>query len=141
MDSHSKESDRMDDAQQRWGEVPADHYGYNDDQQRREKRGLEDWEMVENISPATKYVPKWVYAGVFGIVLMAFALSLPFWGDRPGYDRAWITAGHLYALLYFLLAAGVIYIMTNLYSSGRARGASFEDEAIEMPHYTTSGDS
>ena len=32
-----------------WGEIPEDNFGYASDEERRAKRGLEDWELVEKI--------------------------------------------------------------------------------------------
>ena len=32
-----------------WGALPQDNFGYASNEERREKRGLEDWEMVETI--------------------------------------------------------------------------------------------
>ena len=141
IDNKHKITNRVEEKQAAWGSVPADNFGYADTHARHEQRGLEDWEMVEDVQKPDKRIPKWVYGGILGIVLMAFALSLPFWGDRPGHERPWITAGHLYALLYFLVAAGVIYFMTKLYGSGSARTTSFEDDDIEMPSHSTKGDS
>ena len=33
----------------KWGELPADNFGYASDEERRAKRGLEDWELIDAI--------------------------------------------------------------------------------------------
>ena len=104
-----------------WGNIPTDHYGYTSETDRREQRGLEDWEMVENIQASQKRVPRWFIAGAIVIFIVAIGLSLPFWGDRPGHERPWLTMGHLFALFYFLGAFVLIYFMTRLYVSGQNR--------------------
>ena len=63
-----------------WGKVSDDHYGYTSDAERLEKRGMDDWEMVEHIPKSQKRVPKWFYAVIFGVLMVAFGLSLPFLG-------------------------------------------------------------
>ncbi|MDQ6992902.1 MAG: hypothetical protein Q9M31_05460 [Mariprofundus sp.] len=82
-----------------------------------------------------KPVPKWFYAAVFALLMMAFGLSMPFWGDRPGHERPWLTMGHLYALLYFFVAAGVIYVMAQMYGSGDKEDfqSELDDDEFEMP--------
>ncbi|MDX8404738.1 MAG: hypothetical protein R8K50_01140 [Mariprofundus sp.] len=120
-----------------WGKTPDDDYGYASEADRLEKRGLDDWEMVELIPASEKRIPKWFYAAIIGILVMAFGLSMPFWGDRPGHARPWFTMGHLYALLYFIGAACVIFFMTRLYSNGddKHRDSGFEDDDIDMPSH------
>ena len=136
MDNKHKIKNRVTEKQAQWGSVPADNFGYADAHERHEQRGLEDWEMVEDVQKPDKRIPKWVYGGILGIVLMAFALSLPFWGDRPGHERPWLTTGHLYALLYFLISAGGIYFIVNMYSSGGRRSSPlFDEDEFEMPKH------
>lgn len=102
--------------QNQWGEIPKDNFGYQSDEERRRKRGLEDWEMVEKIPQSQKGVPKWFIAVVVAVLLVAVGLSFPFWGDRPGYERAWIDWGFGAALLYLLVFGGFVYFMVNKYS-------------------------
>ncbi|TLS66323.1 hypothetical protein FEF65_10970 [Mariprofundus erugo] len=118
-----------------WGEKSPDHHGYASEQERLEKRGLEDWEMVENIHEARLRIPKWFIAIIVAIVITAFGLSLPFWGDRPGMERPWLTMGHLYALGYMLVFGGIIYFMTTLYGSGSSGRPDRDviDDDIDMP--------
>ena len=53
---------------EQWGEIPEDKFGYSSDEERRNKRGLEDWEMVEKIPQSQKGVPKW-FIGVIDRVM------------------------------------------------------------------------
>jgi len=99
-----------------WGEIPQDNFGYASDEERREKRGLEDWELVEKIPQSQKGVPKWFLAVIAAVLLVAVGLSFPFWGDRPGYEREWINWGFGAALLYLLVFGAFVYFMVNKYS-------------------------
>lgn len=103
-----------------WGEIPSDHFGYDSDEDRLNKRGLEDWELVENIPKSQNHMPKWFIAIVFMVLLMAFGLTMPFWGDRPDAPRPWFTWGHVAALVYFGVGAVFISYMVNLYGSDSA---------------------
>ncbi|RMH49821.1 MAG: hypothetical protein D6682_08415 [Zetaproteobacteria bacterium] len=101
---------------QEWGRLPEDHFGYASDEERIARRGLEDWELVEQIPKGQKRVPRWFIAVVFGVGLVAFTLTLPFWGDRPDHPRPWFTWGHLLAVVYFLIGAGFIHFMINQFA-------------------------
>lgn len=100
----------------KWGEIPNDNFGYASDEERRQKRGLEDWELVEKIPQSQKGVPKWFLAVIAAVLLVAIGLSFPFWGDRPGYEREWINWGFGAALLYLLVFGAFVYFMVNKYS-------------------------
>ncbi|WP_455223176.1 hypothetical protein [Kaarinaea lacus] len=100
----------------KWGEIPDDNFGYASDEERRQKRGLEDWELVEKIPQSQKGVPKWFLAVIAAVLLVAIGLSFPFWGDRPGYEREWINWGFGAALLYLLVFGAFVYLMVNKYS-------------------------
>ena len=102
--------------EKKWGEIPDDNFGYGSDEERRQKRGLEDWELVEKIPKSQKGVPKWFIAVIVAVLLVAIGLSFPFWGDRPGYEREWIDWGFGAAILYLLVFGGFVYIMVNVYS-------------------------
>ncbi|RME82600.1 MAG: hypothetical protein D6771_06805, partial [Zetaproteobacteria bacterium] len=85
-----------------WGKIPEDYFGYGSDEERRKKRGLEDWELLESMEkPTSTRVPKWFVFVLLGALLVAFFLTLPFWGDRPDHPRPWFTWGHLLAVVYF----------------------------------------
>lgn len=102
--------------EKKWGEIPDDNFGYESDEERRQKRGLEDWELVEKIPQSQKGVPKWFVAVIIAVLLVAIGLSFPFWGDRPGYEREWVDWGFGAAILYLLIFGGFVYVMVNVYS-------------------------
>ena len=103
-----------------WGVEQPDHYGYASDQERRMKRGLEDWELVEKIPESQRTVPYWFVAVIVVVTLIAVGLSFPFWGDRPGYERAWFDWGFAAALVYIAVGFTFVYYMVNMYGSKRA---------------------
>ncbi len=100
-----------------WGELPADNFGYASDEERRAKRGLEDWELVEKIPESQQPVPRWFIGIIVAVMLVAVGLSFPFWGDRPGYEREWINWGFGAALLYTAVFGTFVYFMVNFYGS------------------------
>ena len=104
----------------RWGALPEDHFGYASDEERRARRGLEDWELVEKIPESQRGVPKWFLGVVVAVLLVAIGLSFPFWGDRPGYEREWINWGFGAAILYLIVFGAFVYFMVNLYGSKAA---------------------
>ncbi len=120
-----------------WGKIPEDHFGYASDEDRKNRRGLEDWELVENIPESQRRVPAWFVGIIIVVLIVAFGLTLPFWGDRPDHPRAWFTWGHVAAAVYALIAGFFIYFMTNLYGSNRAgrldSDAEHDDDDIDMP--------
>ena len=110
----------------KWGELPEDNYGYASTDERRAKRGMEDWEMVENVPKSQKGVPIWFLAVIVAVLLVAIGLSFPFWGDRLGYERAWVDWGFGGAILYLIVFGGFVYFMVNRYSPSVDR---MEDES------------
>jgi len=119
-----------------WGKIPDDHFGYASEEERLNKRGLEDWELVEKIPESQRRVPAWFIGIIIMVLLVAFGLTLPFWGDRPEAPRAWFTWGHVAAAVYALIAGGFIYFMTTLYGSkhaGRLDSDQDIDDDIDMP--------
>ena len=102
--------------QEKWGEVPDDNFGYSSDEERRAKRGLEDWELLESVPRSQKGVPMWFVAVIVAVLLVAIGLSFPFWGDRVGYERDWINWGFGAALLYLAVFGAFVYFMVNKYS-------------------------
>ena len=101
----------------KWGEIPDDNFGYASDEERRAKRGLEDWELVEKIPDSQKPVPRWFFGIIVAVMLVAVGLSFPFWGDRQGYEREWIDWGFGAALLYVAVFGTFVYFMVNFYGS------------------------
>ena len=114
----SRRPDKLEPARSEWGQPDPDHYGYASEEERLKHRGLEDWELVEKIPESQQRVPKWFFVVIAIVLLAAFGLSLPFWGDRPDHPRPWFTWGHVLAIVYFAVAGGFIYFMVRLYGSG-----------------------
>lgn len=104
----------------RWGEVPADHFGYSSEAERLAKRGMEDWELVTKIPASQRRVPYWFIAVVVIVLLVAVGLGFPFWGQRPGVKVEWFNWGFVAAIFYVAGAGAFVYFMTNLYGSERA---------------------
>lgn len=100
-----------------WGEIPEDNFGYASDEERRAKRGLEDWELVEKIPESQQGVPRWFLGIIIIVLLIAIGLSFPFWGNRPGYERDWINWGFGAAILYVSIFGFFVYFMVNFYGS------------------------
>lgn len=113
--------------EQKWGEIPEDNYGYASDEERRAKRGLEDWELVEKIPDSQRGVPRWFLGVVVAVLLVAIGLSFPFWGNRPGHEREWINWGFGAAILYLAVFGVFVYFMVNFYGS-KAAGRLDGDE-------------
>ncbi|MGB8517642.1 MAG: hypothetical protein WCD45_07115 [Gallionella sp.] len=104
-----------------WGELRKDNFGYASDKERLEKRGMEDWELVERIPESQRNVPYWFMAVVIIVLLVGTGLSFPFWGLRPGVVVKWTDwvqdPGFLGSLVYISVAAGFVYYMVHLYGS------------------------
>ncbi|WP_455216668.1 hypothetical protein [Kaarinaea lacus] len=118
VDPHEKQVAEVNKAE--WGEIPEDNFGYASDEERRAKRGLEDWELVEKIPESQQGVPRWFLGIVVVVLLIAIGLSFPFWGDRPGYEREWINWGFGAAILYIAVFGTFVYFMVNFYGSKAA---------------------
>ena len=119
----------------KWGELPEDNFGYASDEERRAKRGLEDWELIDAIPDSQKPVPRWFIGIIVAVMLVAVGLSFPFWGDRPGYEREWINWGFGAALLYVLVFGTFVYFMVNFYGSkiaGRLDSDKLSDKQKEL---------
>lgn len=117
MDSKDSKTTNLSQVESQWGEAPGDHFGYASDEERRAKRGLEDWELVETIPESQERVPYWFVAIVITVLLVAIGLSFPFWGNRPGQEREWFNWGFVAALFYIAAAAALVYFMVQLYGS------------------------
>ena len=86
--------------------------------EKTERLGMTDQEVIDSGSglESKHRVPKWFLAVLIVLVLIAYALNLPFWGDRVDNPRPWLTWGHLAALLYMLVFGGFVYLMTTRYN-------------------------
>ena len=110
--------------QSKWGENRGDHFGYASNEERLEKRGMEDWELVERIPESQLNVPYWFWAVVAIVLLVGVGLSFPFWGLRPGVVVKWTDwvkdPGFLGSLVYISLAGAFVWYMVNMYGSPAA---------------------
>jgi hypothetical protein len=64
-----------------WGAKPDDNFGYASEEERRANRGLEDWEMLDQMSDAQPGVFAWfhtvagsVVAGIIVFAIVAYAI-------------------------------------------------------------------
>ena len=100
-----------------WGRLRKDHFGYDSNEERLDKRGMEDWELVEKIPESQLKVPYWFWAVVASVFLVGVGLSFPFWGLRPGVVvkwTDWVTdPGFLGSLLYISAAGAFIWYMVH----------------------------
>lgn len=103
-----------------WGTADAQHFGYESDEARKSKRGLEDWELVEKIPESQRPVPYWFFAVVAVVLLVGVGLTFPFWGLRPGDTRPWLDWGYLVALVYIAGGGSFVWYMVRLYGSARS---------------------
>jgi hypothetical protein len=107
-----------------WGELRKDNFGYASNEERLEKRGMEDWELVEKIPESQLNVPYWFWAVVVIVLLVGVGLSFPFWGLRPGVVVKWTDwvkdPGFLGSLVYITLAGAFVWYMVNMYGSSAA---------------------
>jgi len=132
MGDPSKPTSSLGEAQPQWGKADADHFGYKSDEDRKSKRGLEDWELVEKIPESQKPVPYWFFAIVLVVLLVGIGLSFPFWGLRAGDERSWLDWGYLVAIVYIAIAGSFVWYMVRMYGSSRA-GRLDSDAEKEKP--------
>lgn len=122
MKQSDKQSDLTDEDTQ-WGKPRQDNFGYASDEERLEKRGMEDWELVEKIPESQLNVPYWFWAVVAIVLLVGVGLSFPFWGLRPGVVVKWSDwvkdPGFLGSLAYIAVAGAFVWYMVNMYGSDR----------------------
>lgn len=97
----------------------AKHFGYASDEERRRKRGLEDWELVESIPTSQKPIPKWFIAVIVGITFVSISLSFPFFGRRSFsiFDWSHWGMGVIGAVVWIIAGSVFIYFMTRMYGS------------------------
>jgi len=120
MDEKDKATPSLGSVRSQWGETDAEHFGYESEEERKSKRGLEDWELVERIPESQKPVPYWFFAVVAVVLLVGIGLSFPFWGLRPGDHRPWLDWGYLVALVYIAVAGSFVWYMVRMYGSSSA---------------------
>ncbi len=86
---------------------------------KKKKVGMTDDEIIASGSglESSKRVPKWFLAILVVMLLIAYGLTVPFWGDRVDSPREWFTWGHVGALAYVIVFGGFVYFMTAMYGS------------------------
>lgn len=64
-------------SQQEWGALPDDNFGYRSEEERRARRGLEDWELLEGMSKTQPGVFDWLHTVVGAVIagILIFALT------------------------------------------------------------------
>ncbi len=97
-----------------WGEKSTTNYGYTTDQERLDKRGLEDWELVETMEHSTASIPYWFIAIFIVLLLVAIGLTFPFWGNRPGYERPYFDWGIPAGAAWVIIMSAIIYYFVDL---------------------------
>jgi hypothetical protein len=71
----------LDPIKDEWGAQPDDNFGYASEEERRANRGLEDWEMLDQMSDSQPGIFAWfhtvagsVVAGVIVFAIVAYAI-------------------------------------------------------------------
>jgi len=108
-------------------------FGGGQSRPKSQRKGLSDDDIIasgEGLEDSSR-VPRWFFAIIAVVVVAAFALSLPFWGDRPDSPRPWYTWGHAVALAYMLVFGGFVYVMTMMYDPDKGDAEDIEDEDDE----------
>ena len=112
---NSKDSDIPDAVKKTdWGEESENNFGYKNDQERRDKRGLEDWEMVTSMEKSEVSIPYWFIALFVVLLIVAVGLTFPFWGNRPGYERPWYDNGIPLGIAWVVSMSFIIYYFVDL---------------------------
>jgi len=97
-----------------WGEERTDHYGYENEDERMSKRGLEDWELVEKMEESGNHrIPYWFIGLFLVLLLVATGLTFPFWGVRAGYERPWFDWGIVAGVGWCVFISAVIYYLVD----------------------------
>ncbi len=105
---------------------------------RKKYKGMDDDEIIASGEglESSKRVPKWFFAIIIVVVLIAFGLTLPFWGDRADAPRDWLNWGQLAALAYMLVFGGFVYVMTTMYE-GNDDDEYYEDDHDNQDKHDT----
>lgn len=135
-DNQTEEAAPLKSIKQEWGKESDDFYGYDSEEERLAKRGLEDWEMVDKVSESQVAIPKWFIAVIVAVLLFAIFLSFPFWGDREGFEREWFNWGFGLALVYITISGGFIYAMISMFGLNKS-----EADADNEPNAMTADES
>ncbi len=114
-------------------EQMKNHYGYASDEERRRKRGLEDWELVESIPTSQKPIPKWFIAVIVGVVFVSISMSFPFFGRRAFsvFDWSHWSMGVIGAVVWIIAGSIFIFFMTRMY--GSKTGGRLDNDPEQHP--------
>lgn len=75
----------------------------------RPRKGLEDWEMLQQREEPPLKVPYWFFILVGGLLVFSILLTFPFMGVREGYERPWLDWGLLVGAGYGVISLIAIY--------------------------------
>lgn len=132
IESQQNDQPRLSDVKSHWGKQDKDNFGYASDEERLERRGMEDWELVEKLQESQPNIPYWFMAVVVIVLLVGVGLSFPFWGLRPGVTVNWVDwvkdPGFLGAIVYVAVGGLFVRYMTNLYGSSTGGGSDSDTE-------------
>lgn len=117
-----------------WGESSS--FGYKDEEDRLNKRGLEDWEMVSSMEQSTVGIPFWFVAIFIVLLLVAVGLTFPFWGSRPGYERPWFDWGIPAGVAWVVAMSGVIYYFVEMRPAKKQKKELAEKEKMKESSQT-----
>lgn len=127
-----RDQPRLSDVESTWGKRDNENFGYSTDEERLERRGLEDWEIVEELQESQPTTPYWFIAVVVIVLLVAVGLSFPFWGLRPGVTVNWVDwvtdPGFLGGIVYVTIGGLFVRYMTNLYGTSSGESLDQDDE-------------
>jgi len=131
----SKEENKFDESannpdaveEQGWGE--SSNYGYESDEERKDKRGLEDWELLHSMEESTVGIPFWFVAIFIVLLLVAVGLTFPFWGNRPGYERPWFDWGIPAGVAWVVVMSFIIYYFVEVVPARRLKQEAKDKEA------------
>ncbi len=112
-----------------WGE--SSNFGYKDEEDRLNKRGLEDWEMVSSMEQSTVGIPFWFVAIFIVLLLVAVGLTFPFWGSRPGYERPWFDWGIPAGVAWVVVMSGAIYYFVEMRPAKKQKKELAEKEKMK----------
>ncbi len=102
---------------------------------KKRKKGMSDEEIIasgDGLEDSSR-VPRWFIAIIVVVILAAYGLSLPFWGDRVDSPRPWYTWGHVAALAYIIVFGGFVYGMTMLYDPDKNDPEDDDDTPSSEP--------
>jgi len=112
-----------------WGESST--FGYKTDEERKDKRGLEDWEMVTSMEQSTVGIPFWFVAIFVVLLIVAVGLTFPFWGSRPGYERPWFDWGIPAGVAWVVFMSAIIYYFVEMRPAKQQKLEQAAKEAAE----------